>query len=78
MTQWSINCINGCMRTPEQRHAEDSLLPTYTHILDPHKPQVCEREFEFPPDFPPEARDLVDRLLAMDPAERIGECVRGG
>jgi hypothetical protein len=35
--------------------------------------QVCERDFEFPPDFPPDARDLVDKLLAVDPADRIGE-----
>eukprot|EP00798_Chlamydomonas_sp_ICE-L_P016400 gene16400-22605_t len=32
---------------------------------------VSEREFEFPEDFPPTARDLVDKLLALEADERI-------
>lgn len=33
---------------------------------------ITSREFEFPANFPPAARDLVDKLLREVPAERIG------
>jgi hypothetical protein len=34
--------------------------------------KVAERELEFPDDFPPVARDLVDKLLQPEPEDRIG------
>jgi serine/threonine protein kinase len=33
---------------------------------------IKERQLEFPPYFPPDARDLVDRLLDPNPATRLG------
>lgn len=38
---------------------------------------IMGRTVEFPPYFPPQARDLVDRLLNLDPAQRLG-CAAGG
>jgi hypothetical protein len=35
--------------------------------------QVTDRELSWPEDFPEVARDLVDKLLAAEPAERLGE-----
>ena len=35
--------------------------------------RVSTRDFSFPLGFPPDARDLVDRLLADDPPDRLGE-----
>lgn len=46
-------------------------------IWPPLAPQVSEREFEFPDDFPPTARDMVDRLLQTDPDARLGGCCCG-
>lgn len=34
--------------------------------------KIIKREFEYPEDFPPDARDLVDRLLVLDPEKRLG------
>lgn len=33
---------------------------------------VTARDFQFPTDFPADARDLVDGLLQLEPADRIG------
>ena len=33
--------------------------------------KICNLEYEFPPGFPPVARDLVERLLVLDPANRL-------
>jgi hypothetical protein len=37
--------------------------------------KVTDRDISYPPDFPPEAQDLVDRLLAMEPEQRLGAYV---
>lgn len=34
--------------------------------------RVMRRDFRFPPDFPPAARELIDQLLRLDPAHRAG------
>lgn len=34
---------------------------------------ITARALDFPEGFPPSARDLVDRLLQLEPAQRIGE-----
>ena len=34
--------------------------------------KITRLEYEFPPEFPPEAKDLVSKLLVLDPLERIG------
>lgn len=34
--------------------------------------KIIKREFEFPEEFPANARDLVDRLLVLEPEERLG------
>ncbi|KKA27477.1 hypothetical protein TD95_001968 [Thielaviopsis punctulata] len=33
--------------------------------------KIVNLEYEFPPGFPPAARDLVERLLVLDPARRL-------
>ncbi|UNI19738.1 Non-specific serine/threonine protein kinase [Purpureocillium takamizusanense] len=33
--------------------------------------KIVNLEYEFPPGFPPSARDLVDRCLVLDPARRL-------
>lgn len=33
---------------------------------------ISAREFTFPDDFPPSAKDLVDKLLVLEPNDRIG------
>ena len=38
--------------------------------------KITDRDFAFPEDFPETAKDLVDRLLALDPNERIGRSQR--
>jgi hypothetical protein len=35
---------------------------------------VASREFEFPSGFPESARDVVDRLLQLEPEQRLGGC----
>jgi 3-phosphoinositide dependent protein kinase-1 len=40
--------------------------------------QIKARALEFPPYFPPDAKDLVDRLLTLDPNERLGGAASGG
>lgn len=36
------------------------------------RPQVADREFEFPEGFPPLAADLVNKLLVLEPEQRLG------
>ncbi|KAI9816093.1 MAG: pkb-activating kinase-like protein [Thelocarpon impressellum] len=33
--------------------------------------KICNLEYDFPPGFPPVARDLVERLLVLEPAKRL-------
>lgn len=33
--------------------------------------KICNLEYEFPPGFPPVARDLVERLLVLEPEQRL-------
>lgn len=39
---------------------------------------IKERRFDFPPYFPADARDLVNRMLEMDPDRRIGSSAAAG
>jgi 3-phosphoinositide dependent protein kinase-1 len=39
---------------------------------------IKERRLEFPPYFPADAKDLVSRLLQLDPAQRIGADLKSG
>lgn len=41
---------------------------THYQVID----AIKKRNFEFPPYFPEDAKDLVDRMLTTDPARRIG------
>lgn len=41
-------------------------------------PQVTDREFEFPEDMPGAARELIDKLLVLEPDERLGEPAAAG
>jgi 3-phosphoinositide dependent protein kinase-1 len=34
--------------------------------------KILKREFDYPPDFPETAKDLVDNLLRIDPNDRLG------
>lgn len=34
--------------------------------------KIDDLQYEFPEDFPPEARDLVSSLLREEPSERLG------
>eukprot|EP00736_Rhodelphis_marinus_P009065 Rmarinus@m.8431 len=39
--------------------------------------QICRGEYEIPPEAPPEAADLIRRLLTVDVTRRLG-CMHGG
>ncbi|CEH14019.1 serine threonine protein [Ceraceosorus bombacis] len=34
--------------------------------------RIIKREYEFPEEFPDDAKDLVEKLLVLDPAQRLG------
>ena len=34
--------------------------------------RILDRDVRYPPDFPPDARDLCDQLLVLNPCNRLG------
>eukprot|EP00195_Chlamydomonas_chlamydogama_P005080 CAMPEP_0202904494 /NCGR_PEP_ID=MMETSP1392-20130828/29654_1 /ASSEMBLY_ACC=CAM_ASM_000868 /TAXON_ID=225041 /ORGANISM="Chlamydomonas chlamydogama, Strain SAG 11-48b" /LENGTH=338 /DNA_ID=CAMNT_0049592139 /DNA_START=42 /DNA_END=1055 /DNA_ORIENTATION=+ len=61
---WALGCIVFQMLAGRPPFKAGSEYLTFQ--------KVSERDFSFPDDFPPHARDLVDRLLALEPDDRLG------
>ena len=40
--------------------------------------QILKLEFSFPDEFPPAARDLVQKILVLEPSQRLGAAAGGG
>mmetsp|Transcript_27778 Transcript_27778/g.82338 ORF Transcript_27778/g.82338 Transcript_27778/m.82338 type:complete len:382 (-) Transcript_27778:322-1467(-) len=61
---WALGCIIFQMLTGAPPFKSGSEYLTFQKVTD--------REFSFPDDFPDDARDVIDRLLALEPDERLG------
>ncbi|KAG1666174.1 hypothetical protein FOA52_012021 [Chlamydomonas sp. UWO 241] len=61
---WALGCIVFQMLTGSPPFKAGSEYLTFQKVTD--------RDFAFPDGFPDDARDLVDRLLALEPDERLG------
>ncbi|KAK5635257.1 hypothetical protein RRF57_010970 [Xylaria bambusicola] len=60
---WAFGCIIYQMLAGRPPFKGGSEYLTFQKIVN--------LEYEFPPGFPPAARDLVERLLVLDPARRL-------
>ena len=61
---WAFGCVLYqfiCGRTPFRAPNEYLIFQKITRL-----------DYDFPPDFPDDARDLVSKLLVLDPLERLG------
>jgi len=61
---WALGCILFQMLTGEVPFKAQHDYQTFQLIL--------ERKMVFPPDMEPEAKNLIDRMLDLNPATRIG------
>jgi len=61
---WALGCIIYQLLTAQHPFKADSEYLIFQKIL--------KREFEFPENFPPVAKDLIDKLLQLDQGERLG------
>ncbi|GAA6059950.1 hypothetical protein JCM10212_003090 [Sporobolomyces blumeae] len=67
---WALGCIIFQMlagRPPFQARTEYLMFQ-----------KIINLEFEFPLGFPPEAKDLVEKLLVVDPTKRLGGDPKNG
>eukprot|EP01086_Lenisia_limosa_P012783 TRINITY_DN41374_c0_g1_i1.p1 TRINITY_DN41374_c0_g1~~TRINITY_DN41374_c0_g1_i1.p1 ORF type:complete len:416 (+),score=59.56 TRINITY_DN41374_c0_g1_i1:131-1378(+) len=61
---WALGCIVFQLIS--------GILPFKHHVEYQLFQQILNGQYEYPDDFPEEARDLCDRLLTRQPTERIG------
>eukprot|EP00668_Euglena_longa_P004838 GGOE01005665.1.p1 GENE.GGOE01005665.1~~GGOE01005665.1.p1 ORF type:complete len:459 (+),score=93.32 GGOE01005665.1:52-1428(+) len=61
---WALGCIVYQMVTGKRPFQDPSDYLTFKRI--------SERDIHYPPDFPPVVRDLCDKLLVLNPCERLG------
>ena len=61
---WALGCIIYQLLTAAHPFKADSEYLIFQKIL--------KREFEYPPEFPYVARDLVDKLIQLDATQRLG------
>jgi WD40 repeat protein len=67
---FSLGCVLYLMATGRVPfHGEKSLRVLWTVLAEPPPPAI-----QFNPQLPPELSDLIDRMLAQDPAERPASC----
>jgi 3-phosphoinositide dependent protein kinase-1 len=60
---WAFGCIIYQLLTGRPPFKASNEYQTFQKIVN--------LEYEFPPGFPPAARDLVERLLVLDPSRRL-------
>jgi 3-phosphoinositide dependent protein kinase-1 len=61
---WSLGCVIFQMLTGHPPFDGESEYLIFQKILS--------AKYEFPPDFPETGKDLIQKLLAIDPKERLG------
>lgn len=64
---WAVACMVFQMLVGRPIFRAENEYLTFQQILN-HPAE----DFAYPPDFPPVARDLIDRILLQDPKERLG------
>ncbi|KAJ2776695.1 3-phosphoinositide dependent protein kinase-1 [Coemansia javaensis] len=67
---WAIGCIAFQLLTGRPPFKGSNEYQTFQKVL--------KLDYAFPPGVPPHARDLVERILVLDPASRLGSTQRGG
>ncbi|KAJ2620112.1 3-phosphoinositide dependent protein kinase-1 [Coemansia sp. RSA 1358] len=67
---WAIGCIAYQLLTGRPPFKGSNEYQTFQKVL--------KLDFSFPPNMPPQARDLIERILVLDPEKRLGATQRGG
>ena len=67
---WALGCIIFQMLAGQYPFQAPNEYLTFQQILN------CK--YEFPEHFPDDAKDLIDKLLQLDPLERLGSSTCGG
>ncbi|KAJ1857594.1 3-phosphoinositide dependent protein kinase-1 [Coemansia sp. RSA 1822] len=67
---WAVGCIAYQLLTGRPPFKGSNEYQTFQKVL--------KLDYTFPPNMPPQARDLVERILALDPEKRLGATHRGG
>ncbi|KAJ2820248.1 3-phosphoinositide dependent protein kinase-1 [Coemansia erecta] len=67
---WAVGCIAFQLLTGRPPFKGSNEYQTFQKVL--------KLDYTFPPNMPAQARDLVERILALDPEKRLGATHRGG
>ncbi|KAJ2291231.1 3-phosphoinositide dependent protein kinase-1, partial [Coemansia sp. RSA 2706] len=67
---WAVGCIAYQLLTGRPPFKGSNEYQTFQKVL--------KLDYSFPPNMPPHARDLIERILTLDPEKRLGSTQRGG
>ncbi|KAJ1867095.1 serine/threonine protein kinase [Coemansia sp. RSA 989] len=67
---WAVGCIAYQLLTGRPPFKGSNEYQTFQKVL--------KLDYTFPPNMPPHAQDLVERILVLDPEQRLGSTYRGG
>ncbi|KAJ1730609.1 serine/threonine protein kinase [Coemansia biformis] len=67
---WAVACVAYQLLTGRPPFKGSNEYQTFQKVL--------KLNYSFPPDMPPHARDLIERILVLEPENRLGSTQRGG